>query len=48
MRELAKDHTVVAADLRGAGQSDAPDDGYTKSAMARDVRELMTGLGTRR
>ena len=24
MRELAKNHTVIAADLRGAGQSDAP------------------------
>src|ERR1700742_815021 len=37
MRELAKTHTVVAADLRGAGQSDAPEDGYTKTAMARDM-----------
>jgi pimeloyl-ACP methyl ester carboxylesterase len=45
MRELAKDHTVVAADLRGAGQSDAPADGYSKSEMARDVRALMNGLG---
>jgi pimeloyl-ACP methyl ester carboxylesterase len=45
MRELAKNHTVIAADLRGAGQSDAPPDGYTKSAMARDVHALMTGLG---
>ena len=45
MRELAQDHTVIAADLRGAGQSDAPPDGYTKSEMARDVHELMTGLG---
>jgi pimeloyl-ACP methyl ester carboxylesterase len=45
MRELAKRHTVIAADLRGAGQSDAPPDGYTKSAMARDVHALMTGLG---
>jgi pimeloyl-ACP methyl ester carboxylesterase len=45
MRELAKDHTVIAADLRGAGQSDAPPDDYTKAAMARDVHALMTGLG---
>jgi len=45
MRELAKDHTVIAADLRGAGQSDAPEEGYTKSSMARDVHALMTGLG---
>jgi pimeloyl-ACP methyl ester carboxylesterase len=45
MRELAKNHTVIAADLRGAGQSDAPEEGYTKAAMARDVHALMTGLG---
>lgn len=45
MRELSKDHTVIAADLRGAGQSDAPADGYTKSEMARDVHALMSGLG---
>jgi pimeloyl-ACP methyl ester carboxylesterase len=45
MRELAKTHTVIAADLRGAGQSDAPEEGYTKAAMARDMRELMSGLG---
>lgn len=41
MRELAQDHAVVAVDLRGAGQSDAPEEGYTKSAMAGDVHELM-------
>jgi pimeloyl-ACP methyl ester carboxylesterase len=45
MRELAMDHTVVAVDLRGAGQSDAPEEGYTKSAMAGDVHELMRLLG---
>jgi pimeloyl-ACP methyl ester carboxylesterase len=45
MRELAKTHTVIAADLRGAGQSDAPEEGYTKAAMARDMRGLMSGLG---
>lgn len=45
MRELTKSHTVIAADLRGAGRSDAPEDGYTKSAMARDVHALMSGLG---
>ena len=45
MRELARNHTVIAADLRGAGQSDAPEGGYTKAEMARDMHELMTGLG---
>jgi pimeloyl-ACP methyl ester carboxylesterase len=47
MRELAKDHTVIAADLRGSGQSDAKDD-YTKSSLARDVHALMNGLGYNR
>ena len=45
IRELARNHTVIAADLRGAGQSDAPDEGYAKSSMARDVHALMAGLG---
>ena len=45
MRELANSHTVIAADLRGAGQSDAPPEGYAKSSMARDMHALMTGLG---
>lgn len=45
MRELATNHTVIAADLRGAGQSDAPPEGYTKSSMAGDMHALMTGLG---
>jgi pimeloyl-ACP methyl ester carboxylesterase len=45
MRELAKSHTVIAADLRGAGQSDAPAEDYAKSTMARDMHDLMTGLG---
>jgi pimeloyl-ACP methyl ester carboxylesterase len=44
MRELAKNRTVIAADLRGAGQSDAQDD-YTKSSLARDVHALMKALG---
>src|SRR5689334_13525935 len=41
MHELAKDHTVIAVDLRGAGQSDTPPDGYTKAEMARDAHALM-------
>jgi len=45
MRELATDHIVVAVDLRGAGQSDAPEEGYAKSTMAGDVHELMRLLG---
>src|SRR5512138_2325401 len=45
MRELAHDHTVVAVDLRGAGESDAPEEGYAKAAMAGDVHELVRLLG---
>jgi pimeloyl-ACP methyl ester carboxylesterase len=45
IRELANDHAVIAVDLRGAGQSDAPEEGYTKSSMARDVHELVRLLG---
>ena len=43
--ELAKTHTVIAPDLRGAGQSSAPADGYTKAAMARDIHALVYKLG---
>src|ERR1700690_3914849 len=32
--EFADTHTVFAPDLRGFGQTSAPDDGYTKKAMA--------------
>jgi haloacetate dehalogenase len=48
--ELAKDHTVVLADLRGYGDSDKPDPDpanqvYSKRAMARDQLLLMNSLG---
>jgi haloacetate dehalogenase len=47
---LAEDFTVVAADLRGYGDSSKPegDDGhlnYSKRAMARDMVEVMDHLG---
>jgi len=43
---LAADHTVVAADLRGYGDSDKPRDAsYAKRDMARDQVALMRGLG---
>src|ERR687888_2219286 len=50
---LAKTHRVVAPDLRGYGASEAPPggsrgEGYTKREMARDLVELMTGLGHER
>ena len=47
---LADSHTVVAADLRGYGDSSAPPDGrdhegYSKRAMADDLVETMSALG---
>src|SRR5258707_12815247 len=35
--KLSNQHTVIAPDLRGFGQSSAPADGYTKAAMAQDI-----------
>ena len=48
--ELAKKYTVVAADLRGYGDSSKPEDGekhsnYSKRAMAQDEVELMHHFG---
>jgi haloacetate dehalogenase len=45
---LARDHTVVLADLRGYGDSGKPeptDEDYAKRAMAADQLGLMRGLG---
>jgi len=48
--KLAKKFTVVAADLRGYGDSSKPPDGenhlnYSKRAMAQDQVEVMASLG---
>jgi haloacetate dehalogenase len=50
---LARDHTVIAADLRGYGDSSRPDSGmdhggYSFRAMAADQVELMAQLGFER
>lgn len=47
MPALAVDHTVVAVDLRGAGDSALEPSGYDKETMATDVHELMERLGLR-
>jgi pimeloyl-ACP methyl ester carboxylesterase len=46
--KLATNHTVIAPDLRGAGQSATPADGYTKAAMAQDIYALAQKLGFNR
>ena len=48
--DLVKDHTVIAPDLRGYGESSKPADGenhanYSKRAMALDHIEVMRSLG---
>src|SRR5258707_5395393 len=48
MPKLASNHTVIAVDLRGAGQSATPPDGYTKAAMAQDIHALTQKLGFQR
>jgi len=44
MAKLLDKHTVIAPDLRGFGQSSTPPDGYTKTAMARDIHALVKSL----
>ncbi|WP_306212646.1 alpha/beta fold hydrolase, partial [Actinoplanes sp. RD1] len=45
MPALAREHTVVAVDSRGAGLSAKPDDGYDAGTLAADLVALMTALG---
>ncbi|WP_457332555.1 alpha/beta fold hydrolase [Rhizobacter sp. P5_C2] len=43
--ELAKNHRVVAPDLRGIGLSAKPEDGYEKKNQAKDIRGVLDALG---
>ncbi|WP_245697323.1 alpha/beta fold hydrolase [Streptomyces phaeochromogenes] len=45
MPALARRHTVVAVDSRGAGLSDKPDDGYDAGTLSADLIALMAALG---
>jgi pimeloyl-ACP methyl ester carboxylesterase/heme-degrading monooxygenase HmoA len=44
MPSLARDHAVVAIDLRGLGDSDRPGDGYDKQTVAEDLHRLVQQL----
>ncbi|WP_413100796.1 alpha/beta fold hydrolase [Streptomyces sp. Inha503] len=41
---LAKDHTVIAVDLPGTGESGFPKSGYDTAQMAKDVHSLLEQL----
>jgi pimeloyl-ACP methyl ester carboxylesterase len=45
MQPLARHHTVIVPDLRGAGGSSKPETGYDKKNMAVDIHDLTTSLG---
>ncbi|MEW6767207.1 MAG: alpha/beta hydrolase [Pseudomonadota bacterium] len=45
IEQLAKNHEVIAPDLRGFGSTSAPESGYTKKEMAQDVHALVKSLG---
>ena len=45
MPVLARKHTVIVPDLRGAGDSGKPEGGFDKKNMAVDIHELTRSLG---
>jgi pimeloyl-ACP methyl ester carboxylesterase len=45
MADLAKAHTVIVPDLRGAGGSEKPATGYDKKTLAQDLHALVKSLG---
>ena len=45
---LEADYDLIMVDVRGHGQSDAPETGYTLAQMAGDLRGVIAGLGLRR
>ncbi len=45
---LARHFTVIAADQRGHGDSDKPDQGYDFASVGKDVAAMLEGRGIRR
>jgi len=45
MPPLAKNHTVIAPDLRGLGDSSKPPSGFDGKTVAEDIHQLVTHLG---
>jgi pimeloyl-ACP methyl ester carboxylesterase len=45
MGDLARNHTVIVPDLRGAGASEKPASGYDKKTLAQDIHALVKSLG---
>ncbi|MGH8172922.1 MAG: alpha/beta fold hydrolase [Rhodanobacteraceae bacterium] len=43
--KIDHDRIVIAADLRGAGSSSKPADGYDKKTLAQDIHALVQSLG---
>ena len=44
MSPHSKPHTVIAVDLRGAGESQVTESGYQAAQLAKDVHQLLTQL----
>ena len=44
LQALAKNHTVIAVDLRGTGDSSVPETGYDTTQLANDVHTLLAHL----
>ena len=44
IKELQKNHLVIAPDLRGFGDSGMPESNYTKAVMAQDIHALAQSL----
>jgi pimeloyl-ACP methyl ester carboxylesterase len=45
MGPVSENHTVIAVDLRGTGESEVTESGYESAQLAKDVHQLLTQLG---